>query len=79
MTHKKIRVNLANAQELREIPGIGPEQAEAIVKFRTAHGPIADAAHLAEVVGARPLAEPNWEQKVDFDPASQTAPEAPGG
>ena len=76
MTHK-VRVNLANPLELLELPGIGPEQARAIVEFRTEHGPIQDARQLATVLRPWPVAESMWEH-VEFDPAESTAPEAPG-
>ena len=76
MTHK-VRVNLANPLELLELPGIGPEQARAIVAFRTEHGPIQDARQLATVLRPWPVAESMWEH-VEFDPAESTAPEAPG-
>ena len=36
----KVRINLANPLELLELPGLGFEQAEAIVRFRAEHGPI---------------------------------------
>jgi Helix-hairpin-helix motif len=72
-----VRVNLANAAELLELPGIGPEQARAIVKFRVEHGPIQDASQLATILRAWPVAEAIWE-RVEFDPAESTAPEAPG-
>jgi competence ComEA-like helix-hairpin-helix protein len=72
-----VRVNLANAAELLELPGIGPEQAEAIVEFRAAHGPIQDAGQLKEILRSWPVADTVWE-RVDFAPAEATAPEAPG-
>ena len=34
----RVRVNLANPAELLELPGIGPEQARAILRFRAEHG-----------------------------------------
>ena len=73
----KVRVNLANPAELLEIPGIGPEQARAIVAFRTEHGPIQNAGQLAKILRAWPVADSIWE-RVDFSPADTTAPEAPG-
>lgn len=76
MPHR-VRVNLANPAELLELPGIGPEQARAILKFRAEHGPIQDAGQLAKVLHAWPVAEAIWE-RVEFDPADNTAPEAPG-
>ena len=72
-----VRVNLANSAELLELPGIGPEQARAIVDFRAQHGPIQDAGQLAKILGSGPVADTIWE-RVDFAPADATAPEAPG-
>ena len=73
----RVRVNLANPAELLELPGIGPEQARAILEFRAEHGPIQDAGQLARILRGWPVAEAIWEQ-VEFDPAEGTAPEAPG-
>jgi competence ComEA-like helix-hairpin-helix protein len=73
----KVRINLANPQELLELPGLGPQQAEAIVKFRAEHGPIADARQLAAILGPSSVVDALWEQ-ADFSPADGTAPEAPG-
>jgi competence ComEA-like helix-hairpin-helix protein len=72
-----VRVNLANSAELLELPGIGPEQAQAILDFRAKHGPIQDAAQLAKVLGPSSVAEAVL-RRVDFAPADSTAPEAPG-
>jgi hypothetical protein len=73
----KTRINIANPQELLEIPGIDPAGRDAIVRHRAAHGPIRSADELATVLGC---AQPNgaWAKEVDFDPADDTAPEAPG-
>jgi len=76
MSHK-VRVNLANPAELLELPGIGPEQARAILDFRAEHGPIQDAGELAKILRQWPVTAAMWE-RVDFDPADTTAPEAPG-
>lgn len=73
----RVRVNLVNPAELLELPGIGPEQAGAILAFRVEHGPIRDAGQLAQILRPWPIAEGLWE-RVDFDPAGSTAPEAPG-
>jgi len=73
----RIRVNLANPQELLEIPGIQRAQAEAIVRYRTEHGPIADARQLSRLLGRDQLPDAVL-QRLDFDPADVTAPEAPG-
>jgi len=51
----KLRVNLANEQELLELPGFGPAQAATIIKFRSAHGPVKDADQLAAILVGFPL------------------------
>ena len=73
----RVRVNLANPAELEELPGIGPEQARAIVRFRAEHGPIQDANQLAAILHAWPVVDALWD-RVAFDPSESTAPEAPG-
>ena len=73
----KVRINLANAEELLELPGLGPAQAAAIVRHRADHGPIGDAAELATVLSRHPLPEA-LRERADFSPADATAPEAPG-
>jgi len=73
----RVRVNLANPQELLEIPGIQRMQAEAIVKYRAEHGPITDARQLSQLLGRDQLPDTVL-QHLDFDPADVTAPEAPG-
>lgn len=74
---EKVRVNLANPLELLEIPGIDRAKAEAIIKFRSEHGPIRDAGELARVLGDSRIPQ-HMIERVDFDPAAVTAPEAPG-
>jgi len=73
----QIRLNTANEQELLEVPGLRPEDAETIVRFRDEHGPIADVAQLSQVLGGREL-EAATRERLDFSPAELTAPEAPG-
>jgi len=73
----KIRINLANEQELMELPGIGGAQAAAIVRHRSQHGPIEGPEALASVLGAGAL-DDGVRSRVDFSPAISTAPEAPG-
>lgn len=73
----KVRVNLANPLELLELPGVGPQQAEAILRFRAEHGPIRDATQLAGILGSV-LASESLSEQADFSPADATAPEAPG-
>jgi competence protein ComEA len=73
----RVQVNLANPAELLELPGVGPEQVRAILEFRAAHGPIRNADELARILRAWPVADAIWE-RVEFDPSTGTAPEAPG-
>jgi len=73
----KVRINLANSLELLELPGLGPQQAETIVRFRAEHGPIKDAQQLATILGAGRVGDALLE-RADFSPADATAPEAPG-
>ena len=73
----KTRINLANPQELLEIPGLDRAKADAILRHRAEHGPIRDAVELAKIVGSTSLTG-DLLMHVDFDPAESTAPEAPG-
>jgi helix-hairpin-helix protein len=73
----KVRVNLANAQELLELPGLGTAQVAAIVRFRSEHGPIKDANELATILSGYPLTD-TLRERADFSPSDDTAPEAPG-
>lgn len=72
----KIRVNTANPQELLEIPGLDKTQADAIVRFRSEHGPIKDASQLSSILGNRPVE--SMAPRLDFSPSHDTAAEAPG-
>ncbi len=73
----KVRVNLANPMELLELPGIGPEQATAIVRFRAEHGPIQDERQLAQILSGWSFDEA-LRERLDFEPADESSPEAPG-
>ena len=73
----KTRINVANPQELLEIPGIDTTSRDLILRHRAEHGPIRNADELAAVLG-RSEASGAWTAEVDFDPADDTAPEAPG-
>jgi len=73
----RVRVNLANAQELLELPGLGPAEVEVIVRFRAEHGPIGDADQLARILSGHPIHD-MLKERADFSPSDSTAPEAPG-
>ena len=74
---EKTRINLANRQELLEIPGLHQAESDTIIRHRAAHGPIADAAQLRTILG-RETITPVLLEHVDFQPAGATAAEAPG-
>jgi hypothetical protein len=72
-----VRVNLANALELLELPGLSAAEVEVIVKFRAEHGPIGDADQLVRILSGRPIHD-MLKDRADFSPSDSTAPEAPG-
>ena len=73
----RVRVNMANPQELLELPGISEAEVERIIRFRREHGPIADQQQLGTILGER-LMPPAILDRLDFSPSDTTAPEAPG-
>ena len=73
----KTRINLANPQELLELPGIHQAAGDAIVRHRVQHGPISNAAELTQILGPE-MVTPALLEHVDFPPAAPTAAEAPG-
>jgi hypothetical protein len=73
---EKVRVNMANPAELREL-GIGDAEVEAILRYRREHGPITETRQLDALLGGQPLPAATA-KRLDFSPADMTAPEAPG-
>lgn len=73
----RVRVNLANAQELLELPGLSPVEVEIIVRFRAEHGPIENADQLARILSGHPV-DDMLKDRADFSPSDSTTPEAPG-
>ena len=50
----RININTATIEELDTLPGIGPAKAQAIVEYRTAHGPFRTVDELVLVDGISP-------------------------
>ena len=73
----KMRINLANPQELLEIPGLLIAGRDNLVRHRAAHGPISSAEELGRVIFPLTVT-PEMLEHVDFQPAISTAAEAPG-
>jgi len=61
------RINLANPQELFELPGIHQAAGDAIVRHRGQHGPIRDAIELTQILGPE-IDTPALLAHVDFQP-----------
>lgn len=53
-TARKVNINTADAKTLSTLPGIGPTRAQAIIDYRTEHGPFRDIAELKNVSGIGP-------------------------
>lgn len=49
----RININTASSTELQTLPGIGASRAEAIIAYRTEHGPFADSKDLMEISGIK--------------------------
>ncbi|MGC8878352.1 MAG: helix-hairpin-helix domain-containing protein [Anaerolineae bacterium] len=49
--HGRININTATAEELTNLPGIGPVLAERIVAWRATHGPFGHIAEIKQVAG----------------------------
>jgi DNA uptake protein ComE-like DNA-binding protein len=73
----KTRINLANRQELLELPGMHQAAGDAIVRHRAQHGPISGATELTQILGPQ-VVTPALLAHIDFEQAEATAAEAPG-
>ena len=60
---ERIPVNTADVYELDRLPGIGPTKAQAIVDYRTEHGPFQSAEQLLEASG---IGEATLEGLLDY-------------
>lgn len=63
-----INVNTATANELAQLPGVGPKLAQAIIDYRLEHGPFTGPADLAKVQGISERMAFGWATAVTFEP-----------
>jgi hypothetical protein len=74
---ERVPVNTADYRQLLQLPGVGLEQADRIVRFRREHGPIVNESELSRVLGWRSLSEPMW-GRVDYSHGGpEMAPKPP--
>ncbi|GAA2549450.1 hypothetical protein GCM10009861_06550 [Neomicrococcus aestuarii] len=66
VTNTVINVNVASAQELEALPGVGPALSQRIVEFREQNGPFASMAELDAVSGIGPALIKKFEGLVGF-------------
>lgn len=55
-----IDVNMADAETLMKLPGIGPSKADAIIAWREAHGPFCSLTELEQISGISSQMIENW-------------------
>ena len=60
---ERIPINTADVHDLDRLPGIGPTKAQAIVDYRTEHGPFQSTDQLLEVSG---IGEATLEGLLDY-------------
>jgi competence protein ComEA len=62
-----VHINSATLQELDTLPGVGPALAQAIIDYRTEHGPFTSLADLDNVDGVGPAKLEDWQTLIVFD------------
>ena len=72
-----MRINLANAQELLELPGLGRRRWPPSSGIARSMAPSRTPTELATILRGFPLTDA-LRARADFSPADATAPEAPG-
>ena len=62
-----IHLNQATAEQLQELPGVGPALSERIVLYRTEHGPFKSVEQLTEVRGVGQAKFAKFKQQLSVD------------
>ncbi|MDQ0339597.1 competence protein ComEA [Caldalkalibacillus uzonensis] len=62
----KISINRATAEELQQLPGIGPSRAEAIVRYREENGPFTSVEDIMKVSGIGPKIFENMKDEIEL-------------
>ncbi len=70
-----VDINVADAAALEQVKGIGPAKAQAIVEYRSQHGPFASTADLVKVpgIGAKTVEQLGDQITAGTPPARRTA------
>ena len=67
-------LNIADADALCTLPGVGPSHARALIEYRQQHGPFARVADAAAVPGLTEDLVASWEGQATVNTPAQTMP-----
>lgn len=74
----KVNINTADAPALADmLIGVGPSKAEAIVKYRSEHGPFKSTDELSEVAGIGPATVERNKERIALEDEKSTTPPTP--
>jgi competence protein ComEA len=73
----QVNINTATVSELDTLPGIGPAKAQAIVNYRSEHGPFSSIENIQDVSGIGPTTYANMKELLTVNgPTSVSQPAA---
>ena len=70
----RVDLNIADADALCTLPGVGPSHARALIEYRQQHGPFARVADAAAVPGLTEDLVASWEGQATVNTPAQTMP-----
>jgi competence protein ComEA len=73
----QVNINTATVSELDTLPGIGPAKAQAIVTYRTDHGPFTTIEEIQNVSGIGPSTYANLKDLIAVDGVTSVSQPAP--